>query len=236
MICLLFFKDKKKLNVPADVEPETPKKSAIPPFSAGETVEFLDEAETHVPLAVSDIWYDKDKKLRLSLQRTPGMFTLPYMNPGDKATFYALPGGSRPVICTGVILSASRIKADLGDLSFETLENKRGEFRLSLSGPVILFDRDDQDRKNKFEATLANVSSGGLAFCTRKELAEGSIYGAMFRLSPGGPWKTYYGQIIWVNPLPTGRKMYGMIFSLLTQQEKDDLVSDIFKAQRNLRG
>lgn len=58
----------------------------------------------------------------------------------------------------------------------------------------------------------------------------------MFRLSPGGPWKTYYGQIIWVNPLPTGRKMYGMIFSLLTQQEKDDLVSDIFKAQRNLRG
>ena len=215
MICLLFFKDKKKLNVPADVEPETPKKSAIPPFSAGETVEFLDEAETHVPLAVSDIWYDKDKKLRLSLQRTPGMFTLPYMNPGDKATFYALPGGSRPVICTGVILSASRIKADLGDLSFETLENKRGEFRLSLSGPVILFDRDDQ---------------------ARKELAEGSIYGAMFRLSPGGPWKTYYGQIIWVNPLPTGRKMYGMIFSLLTQQEKDDLVSDIFKAQRNLRG
>ena len=233
---MLIFWNRKNQNVPAENHAAAKSDPAVALLSAGGTIEFLDgEDGVHIPLAISDAWDDERNGRCLSLQRTPGMFTLPNMEPGSIVSFYVFLSGSRPAICSGTVLSASRIKADIGKLSIEKLEERRGEFRLPVNGAVTLFLKEDTEKRDKFEASLINVSSDGMAFCTRTDMEEGSIYGASFRLRSDGSWITCFGQIIWSKPLPSGKKMYGMIFSLLDKQQKVDLIAEIYNAQRNMR-
>lgn len=208
-------------------------KSSASLLSAGGTIEFLvGEEETHVPLVISAVWTDNEGVPCISLQRTPGMFTLPEMDPGSNVAFYTFQGGNRPARCSGTVLSASRIKADIGNLSVEEMKERRSEFRLSLICDVTLFSKDGPEKRNKFEATLINISSDGMSFSTKRNLEEGSVYGATFRLYSGGSWTTCYGQIIWTRPLPSGKKQYGMLFSMLEEQLKADLMSEIFRTQQ----
>lgn len=228
----MFFHKAKHQTAP-DVTASMSDKSSTLPFSAGGTIEFLaGEEETHVPLSISSVWTGSNGAPCISLQRTPGMFTLPEMEPGSNVAFYTFQGGNRPARCTGVVLSASRVKADIGNISIEEMKERRSEFRLPLICEVTLFSKDDPEKKNKFEATMVNISSDGMCFSTRKDLEEGSIYGATFRLHSGGTWTTCYGMILWKKQLSSGKYQYGMIFSMLEEQMRADLIAEIFKTQQ----
>lgn len=187
-----------------------------------------------VVLAVVRVWTDENFGSCISLQRTPGMFTLPEMTPGSKVVFYFNQNGVRPSACTGTVLNASRIKADIGNISIKKMEERRSEFRISVNGPVVLVNREDPEKKDKFEAAIINVSSDGMSFFAKRELAGGDVFDASFRLYPGGAWTSASGQIIWSTPLPSGKTRYGMIFSLFMEQQKAGFMSEMFRAQRAL--
>ena len=115
------------------------------------------------------------------------------------------------------------------------MTENREEFRLFLNIPVTLMPKDDFDKKNQIEAAMVNISAGGMAFQAKENLAVDSIYKATFRLHLKTEQASYLGQIIWMKPLSSGKKLYGMIFPMLDEQQKSSLTSEIFKAQRNLR-
>lgn len=232
----MFFPKVKHQTAPDVTQAGMCGKSSTLPLSAGGTIEFLaGEEESHIPLSISSVWADSNGSPCVSLQRTPGMFTLPEIEPGSNVAFYTFQGGNRPARCTGVVLSASRIKADIGNLTIEEMTERRSEFRLPLICDVTMFSKDDPEKKDKFEAAMINISSDGMSFSTRKDLEEGSIYGTTFRLYSGGSWTTCYGLIIWKKPLSFGKTRYGMIFSMLEEQLKADLISEIFKTQQMRR-
>lgn len=230
---MFFSKGKQNQNVPADIVSSS--ESSTPAFPIGGTVEFPSgEDEVRVTLVVSRVWTDEKSGPCISLQRSPGMFTLPEMDSGSEVVFYTTQNGSRPYRCTGIVLNSSRIKADIGNISIEKMEERRSEYRIPVNGPVVLVNRNDSEKK--LEAAIINVSSDGMSFFTKDELSQGDVFDASFRLYPGGAWTSASGQIVWVDPLPSGKTRYGMIFSLFTERQKSDFMAEMFRAQRSQRG
>lgn len=234
-VILLFSRKTKDSSIASiDKEEAIQGKPDVPPIFTKDVIDFMD-GETHIPLVVSATYRDAEHGFCVSLQRTPGMFVLPEMQVGQKVSFYSSPHNGRPAICSGVVLFSSRIKADIEKISFEKVTENREEFRLFLNIPVTLMPKDDFDKKNQIEAAMVNISAGGMAFQAKENLAVDSIYKATFRLHLKTEQASYLGQIIWMKPLSSGKKLYGMIFPMLDEQQKSSLTSEIFKAQRNLR-